>query len=91
VLGTSVQTVTRRYARLRAEAGLRVVALLDPAATGQKQWLVRLTAATGTAQHARRGDGPQGTVGPRWTPFMAPGRPALDIGTSGPKCARHVG
>jgi hypothetical protein len=53
VLGTSVQTVTRRYARLRAEAGLRVVALLDPAATGQKQWLVRLTAATGTAQHAR--------------------------------------
>jgi len=54
VLGTSVQTVTRRYARLRAEAGLRVVALLDPAATGRQQWMVRLTAATGTAQQIAR-------------------------------------
>jgi DNA-binding Lrp family transcriptional regulator len=54
VLGTSVQTVTRRYARLRAEAGLRVVALVDPAATGRQQWLVRLTATTGTAQQIAR-------------------------------------
>jgi DNA-binding Lrp family transcriptional regulator len=54
VLGTSVQTVARRYARLRAEAGLRVVALLDPAATGRQQWMVRLTATTGTAQQIAR-------------------------------------
>ncbi|HZZ50398.1 MAG TPA: Lrp/AsnC family transcriptional regulator [Pseudonocardia sp.] len=49
VLGTSVQTVTRRYRRLRTEAGLRVVGLPDPGPTGQTQWLVRLTCAPHTA------------------------------------------
>ncbi|MFB7722873.1 Lrp/AsnC family transcriptional regulator [Nocardia sp. NPDC056100] len=43
VLGVSTQTVSRRYARLRETAGLRVVGLADPARTGTTQWLVRLT------------------------------------------------
>lgn len=54
VLDTSVQTVTRRYQRLRATAGLRVVGLLDPARGGRQQWLVRLTATAGTAQTIAR-------------------------------------
>ncbi|WP_028926553.1 Lrp/AsnC family transcriptional regulator [Pseudonocardia acaciae] len=49
VLGTSTQTVTRRYQRLRADAGLRVVGLLDPHRADRHRWIVRLTAATGTA------------------------------------------
>jgi DNA-binding Lrp family transcriptional regulator len=49
VLGTSTQTVVRRYGRLRADAGLRVVSLADPHSARRQQWLVRLTAATGTA------------------------------------------
>ena len=61
VLGTSTQTVVRRYARLRAEAGLRVVALPDPASARRQQWIVRLTATARTAQEiasalARRPD-----------------------------------
>ncbi|MEV6069329.1 AsnC family transcriptional regulator [Nocardia sp. NPDC052001] len=43
VLGVSTQTVSRRYARLRETAGLRVVGLANPARTGTTQWLVRLT------------------------------------------------
>ncbi|MET7989509.1 AsnC family transcriptional regulator [Amycolatopsis sp. NPDC005232] len=50
VLGVSTQTVARRYRRLRAEAGLRVVGLADPHRTGQAQWLVRLTVVPGVAQ-----------------------------------------
>jgi DNA-binding Lrp family transcriptional regulator len=50
VLGTSVQTVIRRYGRLRAAAGLRVVGLADPASARRQQWIVRLTAAASTAQ-----------------------------------------
>lgn len=50
VLGTSTQTAARRYGKLRAEAGLRVVGLPDPAATHRRQWIVRLTAAATTAQ-----------------------------------------
>jgi len=61
VLGTSTQTVTRRYARLRADAGLRVVALPHPASARRQQWIVRLTATARTAQEiaaalARRPD-----------------------------------
>lgn len=61
VLGTSTQTVARRYARLRAGAGLRVVALPDPASAGRQQWFVRLTATARSAQEiasalARRPD-----------------------------------
>ncbi|MFG1819858.1 Lrp/AsnC family transcriptional regulator [Kribbella sp. NPDC049174] len=50
VLGVSTQTVARRYNRLRAEAGLRVVGLPDPQRAGRAQWLVRLTATPQAAQ-----------------------------------------
>ncbi|GAU67895.1 putative AsnC family transcriptional regulator [Streptomyces sp. NBRC 110611] len=50
VLGVSPQTVARRYQRLYAEAGLRVVGLVEPHHAGQAQWLVRLTAAPHSAQ-----------------------------------------
>ncbi|MFH8385121.1 Lrp/AsnC family transcriptional regulator [Kitasatospora sp. NPDC018058] len=50
VLDVSPQTVARRYRRLRAEAGLRVVGLADPHRTGRAQWLLRLTAGPQTAQ-----------------------------------------
>jgi DNA-binding Lrp family transcriptional regulator len=61
VLGVSTQTVARRYNRLRAEAGLRVVGLPDPQHAGRAQWLVRLTATPQAAQGlatalARRSD-----------------------------------
>jgi DNA-binding Lrp family transcriptional regulator len=49
VLGSSTQTVVRRYRRLHAQAGLRVVALPTPRSSGAHQWFVRLTAATRSA------------------------------------------
>lgn len=54
VLGVSTQTVARRYQRLRAEAGLRVVGLPDPERTGLTQWIVRLTAQPATARTLAR-------------------------------------
>ncbi|GGJ32703.1 Lrp/AsnC family transcriptional regulator [Streptomyces brasiliensis] len=42
VLGVSDQTVARRFRRLSAEAGLRVVAVRDAAALGRDQWMLRL-------------------------------------------------
>ncbi|MFE2457733.1 Lrp/AsnC family transcriptional regulator [Streptomyces sp. NPDC059402] len=42
VLGVSDQTVARRYRRLCAEGGLRVVAVRDAAALGQDHWTLRL-------------------------------------------------
>ncbi|GGQ84454.1 Lrp/AsnC family transcriptional regulator [Streptomyces asoensis] len=42
VLGVSDQTIARRYRRLRAEAGLRVVAVRDAERLGQDQWMLRL-------------------------------------------------
>ncbi|WP_410791550.1 Lrp/AsnC family transcriptional regulator [Kribbella sp. C-35] len=50
VLGVSTQTVARRFNRLRAEAGLRVIGLPDPQVAGRSQWLLRLTAAPHAAQ-----------------------------------------
>lgn len=50
VLGVSTQTVARRYRRLRATAGLRVVGLADPQHGGIDQWMVRLTAGPHAAQ-----------------------------------------
>ncbi|GAA0603857.1 AsnC family transcriptional regulator [Kutzneria viridogrisea] len=50
VLGVSTQTVARRYRRLRAEAGLRVVGLPDADRARQARWLARLTASPHTAQ-----------------------------------------
>ncbi|AWT47875.1 AsnC family protein [Streptomyces actuosus] len=42
VLGVSDQTVARRYRRLCAEAGLRVVAVRDAERLGHDQWTLRL-------------------------------------------------
>jgi DNA-binding Lrp family transcriptional regulator len=54
VLGVSTQTVARRYQRLRADAGLRVVGLADPHQARQVQWLLRLTATPAAAQTLAR-------------------------------------
>ncbi|MFI6170064.1 Lrp/AsnC family transcriptional regulator [Nocardia sp. NPDC051052] len=61
VLGVSTQTIARRYRRLRAEAGLRVVGLPDVGGIGKAQWLVRLTTTMAAARNlanslARRSD-----------------------------------
>jgi DNA-binding Lrp family transcriptional regulator len=53
-LGVSAQTAARRYRRLQAEAGLRVVGVLDARGAGQAQWLVRLTAGPHAAQDLAR-------------------------------------
>jgi DNA-binding Lrp family transcriptional regulator len=50
VLGMSPQTVARRYGRLRSQRLIRVVGLADVHATGQTQWIVRITASPSTAQ-----------------------------------------
>lgn len=54
VLGVSTQTIARRFRRLAAEAGLRVVGLADPRRAGQAQWLARLTATPHTTQDLAR-------------------------------------
>ncbi|MFG2648699.1 Lrp/AsnC family transcriptional regulator [Streptomyces sp. NPDC048436] len=45
VLGVSDQTVARRYRRLVADRGLRVVAVRDHERLGQDQWMLRLRCA----------------------------------------------
>lgn len=42
VLGVSDQTVARRFRRLRAEAGLRIVGVRDPRRLGHDEWMLRL-------------------------------------------------
>ncbi|GAA1151140.1 MULTISPECIES: hypothetical protein [Streptomyces violaceusniger group] len=42
MLGVSDQTVARRYARLRNEAGVRVIGALWPESVGRQLWLVRV-------------------------------------------------
>jgi DNA-binding Lrp family transcriptional regulator len=42
VLGTSEQTIARRYRRLCREGVLRVVAVVNPEALGQSSWMVRI-------------------------------------------------
>jgi DNA-binding Lrp family transcriptional regulator len=49
VLGVSDQTIARRYRRLTAEAGLRVVAVRDAERLGQDQWMLRLRCAPDNA------------------------------------------
>jgi len=49
VLGCSDQTVARRYRRLRADAGLRVVGLPHGVRLGYDMWLIRLQAAPDSA------------------------------------------
>ncbi|MEU4741034.1 AsnC family transcriptional regulator [Actinosynnema sp. NPDC023658] len=54
VLGVSTQTIARRYRRLRADASLRVLGLVDPTRNGQAQWLTRLVAGPHAAQGIAR-------------------------------------
>lgn len=42
VIGTSEQTVARRYQALRRAGAVRVVGLVNPAAHGQMKWVVRI-------------------------------------------------
>jgi DNA-binding Lrp family transcriptional regulator len=49
-LGVSAQTVARRYARLRTDASLRVVGLVNPDRAGEARWLLRLSTSPGAAQ-----------------------------------------
>lgn len=50
VLGVSDQTVARRYRRLVAAGGLRVVAVRDHERLGQGQWMLRLRCAPDGAE-----------------------------------------
>ncbi|WP_369276376.1 Lrp/AsnC family transcriptional regulator [Streptomyces sp. R11] len=50
VLGVSDRTVARRYRRLCAEGGLRVVAVRDAVRLGQDQWTLRLRCVPDSAQ-----------------------------------------
>lgn len=58
LLGVSDQTIARRYARLRAESGVRVSGVVWPEAVGRQFWLVRVRcvpeAAAGLAQALAR-------------------------------------
>ncbi|MGW2922965.1 Lrp/AsnC family transcriptional regulator [Streptomyces angustmyceticus] len=58
VLGVSDQTIARRYARLRAEAGVRVLGAVLPQAVGRQVWVVRVRcvpeAAVGLARALAR-------------------------------------
>ncbi|MFC4913786.1 Lrp/AsnC family transcriptional regulator [Actinomadura gamaensis] len=54
VLGVSTQTVARRYRRMRADSGLRVVGLADPDRTGRARWLVRITTVPRAAPELAR-------------------------------------
>ena len=49
VLGVSDQTVARRFARLRASNGLRVLGLTVPEAFGEVRWMVRVQCAPASA------------------------------------------
>ncbi|MFI6333912.1 Lrp/AsnC family transcriptional regulator [Streptomyces sp. NPDC050535] len=49
LLGVSDQTIARRYRRLCAEGGLRVVAVRDAERLGQDQWILRLRCAPDNA------------------------------------------
>ncbi|WP_406175390.1 Lrp/AsnC family transcriptional regulator [Streptomyces sp. NBC_00996] len=55
VLGVSDQTIARRYRRLCAEGGLRVVAVRDAQRLGQDQWMLRLRCAPDSAEAIAEG------------------------------------
>ncbi|WP_369263910.1 Lrp/AsnC family transcriptional regulator [Streptomyces sp. R35] len=50
VLGVSDQTIARRFRRLCAEGGLRVVAVRDAQRLGQDHWMLRLRCAPDSAE-----------------------------------------
>ncbi|MER5890581.1 AsnC family transcriptional regulator [Streptomyces sp. NPDC001941] len=54
VLGVSDQTVARRYRRLRAEAGLRVVGVRDTMGLGEDSWMLRLRCTPDAAEALAR-------------------------------------
>ncbi|GAA2147964.1 Lrp/AsnC family transcriptional regulator [Actinomadura napierensis] len=54
VCGVSTQTVARRYRRLRTEAGLRVVGVLNRDTGPETQWTVRLTCTPAVTQTLAR-------------------------------------
>ncbi|MFD9224318.1 Lrp/AsnC family transcriptional regulator [Streptomyces sp. NPDC060064] len=54
VLGVSDQTVARRFRRLRAEFGVRVVAVRDVERLGQEQWMLRLRCTPDAADSIAR-------------------------------------
>ncbi|RKT11449.1 DNA-binding Lrp family transcriptional regulator [Streptomyces sp. 1114.5] len=88
VLDVSPQTVARRYRRLRAEAGLRVVGLADPHRAGRTQWLLRLTAGPHTALNlaqalVRRPD-------TAWVKLASGGTEITAIVDTGPGAAGHT-
>lgn len=49
ILGVSDQTVARRYRRLRAEAGVRVVGLPNGVRLGYDKWMIRVQSTPGGA------------------------------------------
>lgn len=54
VLGTSQQTVARRYRKLRESGALRVVGMIDARRAGQVEWFLRLSCAPDTAVRVAR-------------------------------------
>lgn len=72
VLGVSDQTIARRFRRLSAEGGLRVVAVRDAERLGQSQWMLRLRCAPTARRRSRRrwpsGRTPRGSDWPRAAP-----------------------
>jgi DNA-binding Lrp family transcriptional regulator len=50
VLGVSDQTVARRYRRLRADHGMRVVGVADPDRLGRTSWMLRLRCTPDAAE-----------------------------------------
>lgn len=54
VVGVSPQTVTRRYAALRADASLRVLGRTQPYAVGEEEWFLRVRCAPETTEAVAR-------------------------------------
>ncbi|AVZ76281.1 AsnC family protein [Streptomyces lunaelactis] len=54
VLGVSDQTIARRYRRLRAEVGVRVVGVRDAERLGQDRWMLRMRCTPDAADSIAR-------------------------------------
>ncbi|WP_406123150.1 Lrp/AsnC family transcriptional regulator [Streptomyces canus] len=81
VLGVSAQTAARRYRRLCAESGLRVVGLTDPPCTARKAIRIPTAGAGAQATDARVKPMTPATNS-RLRPRMSPSRPAVTSGTA---------
>lgn len=71
VVGVSDRTVARRYARLRASAGLRVLGLSDPLRIGRTPWFVRVRCAPDAA--ASIGEALARRTDTRWVSLLSGG------------------